>query len=94
MYIAGDFNKPVMSKAFLGYDCNSKILCVAAYLLPTLLADDTSCSVVENDGESWVEFTDGSPAVKLYETSSGANFTYVKYAGGTTGKTIGAFCVT
>ena len=83
MHTAGEFTKPVMGKAFLGYDCNSKILCVAAYLL----AGDT-CSVEESD-DSWVEFTDGSPIIKLQASSPGANFKYVKYAGGTTGNTIG-----
>jgi hypothetical protein len=84
MHTAGDFTKPVMGKAFLGYDCSSKILCVAAYLL----AGDT-CSVEESNADSWVEFTDGSPAVKLQALSTGANFKYVKYNGGTTGNTIG-----
>ncbi len=84
MHTAGVFTQPMMGKAFLGYDCNSKILCVAAYLL----AGDT-CSVEESDDDSWVEFTGGSPTIKLQASSPGANFKYVKYAGGTTGNTIG-----
>jgi hypothetical protein len=85
MHTAGVFNKPVMGKAFLGYDCNSKILCVAAYLL----AGDT-CSVEESDADSWVEFISADiPALKVKASSPGANFKYVKYNGGTTGNTIG-----
>jgi hypothetical protein len=88
MHNAGNFNKELRGKAFLGYDCNSKMLCVAAHLL----ANDM-CSVEEDDGESWVEFYDGSPTVKLQANSVGlsTNFKYVKYDGGTTGKTIGKF---
>jgi hypothetical protein len=84
MYIAGVSTKPIMGKAFIGYDCNSKMLCVAAHLL----ANDV-CSVEVSDEESWVEFTDGSPTTKLHRMSSGANFQYVKYSGGTTGNPIG-----
>jgi hypothetical protein len=84
MYIAGVSTKPIMGKAFVGYDCNSKILCVAAHLL----AND-ACSVEVSNEESWVEFTDGSPTTKLHRTSNGANFQYVKYSGGTTGNPIG-----
>ena len=74
----------MMGRAFVGYDCNSKMLCVAAYLL----AND-ACSVEVSDDDSWVEFTNGSPTEKLHRTSSGANFQYVKYSGGTTGTPIG-----
>jgi hypothetical protein len=84
MYIAGVSTKPMMGRAFLGYDCNSKMLCVAAHLL----VNDV-CSVEVSDDDSWVEFTDGSPNTKLHRTSSGANFQYVKYSGGTTGNPIG-----
>jgi hypothetical protein len=84
MHIAGVSTKPLMGKASIGYDCNSKLLCVAAYLL----ADD-ACSVEVSDDDSWVEFTDGSPTEKLHRTSRGANFQYVKYSGGTTGNPIG-----
>jgi hypothetical protein len=84
MYIAGVSTKPMLGKAFVGYDCNSKMLCVAAHLL----AND-ACSVEISDEDSWVEFTDGSPTAKLHRTSNGANFHYVKYSGGTTGTPIG-----
>lgn len=84
MHIAGVFTKPIMGTAFVGYDCKSKLLCMAAYLL----AND-ACSVEVNDEESWVELTDGNPAEKLHRTSNGANFQYVKYSGGTTGNPIG-----
>ena len=84
MYTAGVASKPPMGRAYIGYDCNNKLLCIAAHLL----ANDT-CSVEVSDEETWVEFTDGSPTARLKQSSSGASFQYVKYSGGSTGATIG-----
>ena len=84
MYTAGVGSKPPMGRAYIGYDCNNKLLCIAAHLL----ANDT-CSVEVSDEETWVEFTDGSPTARLKQSSSGASFQYVKFSGGSTGATIG-----
>jgi hypothetical protein len=84
MFTAGVSSKPLMGRAYIGYDCNQRLLCIAAHLL----ANDT-CNVEENNPDSWVEFTEGGLIAKLHESTSGANFRYVKYSGGSTGRTIG-----
>jgi len=84
MFIAGWDLRGLMGRAYIGYDCNNKVLCIAAHLL----ANDT-CGVEMSDANTWVEFTKGSPSVKLKQTSSGARFQYVKYSGGNTGTAIG-----
>ncbi len=84
MFTAGVSSKPLMGRAYIGYDCNDRLLCIAAHLL----VNDT-CNVEESDESSWVEFTGGSPSAKLHQSSSGASFQYVKYSGGNMGRTIG-----
>ena len=84
MFTAGWDLRGLMGRAYIGYDCNNKVLCIAAHLL----ANDT-CGVEMSDASTWVEFTQGSPSVKLKQTSSGARFQYVKYSGGNTGTAIG-----
>lgn len=80
---------PQIGRAYVGYDCNNNILCVAAYLhKDSIDGTSSNCEVEELDSESWVRFTDNNGYTKLKESSANAQFDYIKYPD-TQGKTIG-----
>jgi hypothetical protein len=82
---AGDGKSLLAGQAFVGF--GYPYLCVAAYLDYTT-DGTTNCAVVESDDSSWVQYNTNDPD-RLKESTEGANFKYVRYSGGTSGRVIG-----
>lgn len=85
-------NTPAIGNAYIGYDCSTGNLCVAAYLSDQTYFEGNDCKVVESENASWVSINDrvGGVGVVLYKRSSASNFAYVKFpAGLSTDRTIG-----
>jgi hypothetical protein len=90
MYVSGDQSgKNSSSKdgfAFIGYDCNNALFCVAAYL--DYSTQNENCTVNENNEDTFVQVGNTK---KLKAYTNDANFAYVKYTGDviSTNRTIG-----
>ena len=63
--------------AYLAYDCNSDIVCVAAFLDEAYLAAKPWVQVEQLDDESWVRFGPNGGETKLKESNSDV-FQYVR----------------
>ncbi|KAL3786068.1 hypothetical protein ACHAW5_007994 [Stephanodiscus triporus] len=89
LYISGDQNgqgtSALAGQAFVGF--GFPYLCVAAYLDNTTTAN-TNCNVEESADSAWVNYNTNNED-KLKNSTPGANFRYVKYSSGTSGRTIG-----
>jgi hypothetical protein len=62
--------------AFLAYDCNSNIVCVAAFLDESFLVANTNIQVKQDDSESWIRFGPNDGETKLKESNADV-FEYV-----------------
>ena len=78
MYNAGRNNdgSPQIGNSFVGYDCVTGKLCVAAYLLQPYL-DDNGCSIVIDSASSWISIN-GDKDFFVPNTNDPPNSMYVK----------------
>jgi hypothetical protein len=74
-------NTPAIGNAYLGYDCTTSKLCVAAYLNIATYFVGQNCQVVMSPDSSWVSINDENNKYKD-TTASVVNFKYVKYPNG------------
>lgn len=59
-----------IGNAYIGYDCSTKKLCVAAYLNDaTLLEPPSNCYVVRSSSSSWVSIGAGNNKLSVPDTN-------------------------
>ena len=79
-----DATTPCIGNAWIGYDCENKILCAAARINPNYMEADSLCKV-QTRRTSRVQFTTNTGLLNLNETNSD-EFKYTKLSGENSGE--------
>eukprot|EP00956_Cyclotella_meneghiniana_P018702 scaffold31371_cov59-Cyclotella_meneghiniana.AAC.1 len=95
MYVNGNptTNKPYVANAYIAYDCQNKILCLATHLLANTTNNDEYYKIEQSQGEAWVRFGPDINAPKLVvgntDPSDGETSSYIFKPNPDSGEAIG-----
>ncbi|KAL7483894.1 hypothetical protein ACHAW6_009534, partial [Cyclotella cf. meneghiniana] len=80
MYVAGNPTKPVVAAAYIAYDCENNILCLAAHLLNASIAIAEFDHIVQDTASAWIRFGPDTSAPQLHildPDPNGSNTSYI-----------------
>jgi hypothetical protein len=85
MYIGGKNNDDasLVGRAYVGYDCSTSRLCVAAYLdnedLFKTATPGRNCTIVKSSDSTWVSYDNGVDQGVKYKEADAFAFKYVEF---------------